>query len=67
MRGDTDFSQTEHLDRWEDRPQVRFIFGIDAMPNLVTLTSRLRRLPLRSWYGRHDERSPLETKKAAAA
>jgi hypothetical protein len=33
-RGDTDFSQTKHLDRW-DRDGVRFIFGIDAMPNLV--------------------------------
>ncbi len=34
LRGDTDFSQTTHLDRW-DRPGLRFIFGIDAMPNLV--------------------------------
>jgi len=34
FRGDTDFSQTKHLDRW-DRADVRFIFGIDAMPNLV--------------------------------
>jgi len=35
-RGDADFSQTRHLDRW-DRADVRFIFGIDAMPNLVAL------------------------------
>ena len=41
LRGDTDFSQTEHLDRWDDRPQVRFIFGIDAMPNLVALAEGL--------------------------
>ncbi len=34
FRGDTDFSQTRHLDRW-DRAGNRFIFGIDAMPNLV--------------------------------
>ncbi len=34
FRGDTDFSQTTHLDRW-DQPGLRFIFGIDAMPNLV--------------------------------
>jgi hypothetical protein len=33
-RGDTDFSQTKHLDRW-DREDNRFIFGIAAMPNLV--------------------------------
>jgi hypothetical protein len=41
LRGDTDFSQTEHLDRWDDRPQVRLIFGIDAMPNLVALADGL--------------------------
>jgi hypothetical protein len=34
LRGDTDFTQTRHLDRW-DRQGVRFIFGIDAMANLV--------------------------------
>jgi hypothetical protein len=39
-RGDTDFSQTRHLDRW-DREDVRFIFGIDAMPNLVALAEGL--------------------------
>ena len=36
LRGDTDFSQTVHLDRW-DRRKVKFIFGMDAMPNLVAL------------------------------
>ena len=34
LRGDTDFTQTEHLDRWDD-DGVRFIFGIDATANLV--------------------------------
>ena len=34
IRGDTDFSQTRHLDRWDGRG-ARFIFGINAMPNLV--------------------------------
>lgn len=33
FRGDTDFSQTKHLDRW-DAAGARFIFGIDAMSNL---------------------------------
>ncbi|MGB2986013.1 MAG: IS1380 family transposase [Phycisphaerae bacterium] len=33
-RGDTDFSQTEHLDGWDEQGR-RFIFGIDAMANLV--------------------------------
>jgi Transposase DDE domain group 1 len=39
-RGDTDFTQTEHLDRW-DQDSIRFIFGIDAMPNLKGLAERL--------------------------
>ena len=34
LRGDTDFSQTAHLDGWDDQPDVAFLFGIDAMPNL---------------------------------
>jgi hypothetical protein len=29
LRGDTDFSQTKHLDRWSVDPRVRFIFGLD--------------------------------------
>jgi Transposase DDE domain group 1 len=37
LRGDTDFSQTEHLDRWNADDRVRFIFGYDAAPNLVAL------------------------------
>src|SRR5215210_2359396 len=35
VRGDTDFTQTTHLDRWDDAGDIRFVFGIDAMPNLV--------------------------------
>jgi len=41
LRGDTDFSQTEHLDRWDEQPDVRFVFGIDAMPKLVALADDL--------------------------
>ncbi len=33
LRGDTDFSQTRHLDRW-DADGVHFVFGYDAAPNL---------------------------------
>ena len=33
LRGDTDFSQTEHLDGWT-RAGVRFVFGYDAAPTL---------------------------------
>jgi hypothetical protein len=50
LRGDTDFSQTEHVDRWDDRAQVRFVFGIDAMPNLVT---RADDLPEGLWKPLH--------------
>lgn len=30
LRGDTDFSQTRHLDRWNADPRVQFIFGLDS-------------------------------------
>jgi hypothetical protein len=40
FRGDTDFSQTQHLDGW-DEEGVRFIFGIDAMANLVRIADSL--------------------------
>ncbi|MFQ5836027.1 MAG: IS1380 family transposase [bacterium] len=40
VRGDTDFSQTKHLDRWDSRG-ARFIFGINAMPNLIGIADNL--------------------------
>jgi hypothetical protein len=45
LRGDTDFTQTRHLDRWDD-DGVRFIFGIDAMANLV---EHANHLPEKAW------------------
>ena len=30
LRGDTDFSQTKHLDRWNADPRVQFLFGLDC-------------------------------------
>jgi Transposase DDE domain group 1 len=30
LRGDTDFSQTKHLDRWSDDERVQFLFGLDC-------------------------------------
>jgi Transposase DDE domain group 1 len=30
VRGDTDFSQTEHLDRWDAPGDIRSLFGFDA-------------------------------------
>ncbi len=41
FRGDTAFTQTEHLDRWDDVGNIRFLFGIDAHPNLVALAGQL--------------------------
>jgi hypothetical protein len=40
LRGDTDFTQTGDLDRW-DSGGVGFIFGIDARANLVALAEGL--------------------------
>jgi len=40
LRGDTDYSQTEHLDRW-DTGGVLFHFGYDARPNLVEIADDL--------------------------
>jgi hypothetical protein len=31
LRGDTDFSQLRHLDRWHEQPDVRFIFGLKVV------------------------------------
>ena len=45
FRGDTDFTQAAHLDRW-DAQGVRFVFGLDAQPNLVSIAQRL---PGRVW------------------
>ena len=39
LRGDTDFSLTAHLDRWDER--CTFIFGVDAMPNLVKMAKEV--------------------------
>ena len=41
LRGDTDFSQTAHLDRWDASRAVRFLFGIDANEALVAMAEAL--------------------------
>jgi hypothetical protein len=46
LRGDTDFTQTAHLDRWDDAGDVQFIFGIDAMSNLYEIAEKL---PKTAW------------------
>ena len=45
FRGDTDFSQTDHLDRW-DTDGVRFVFGYDARANVIREADAL---PTRVW------------------
>ena len=45
FRGDTDFSQTGHLDRW-DADGVRFVFGYDARANVIGCADAL---PGRAW------------------
>ncbi len=45
LRGDTDFSQTEHLDRW-DQDNVVFYFGYDAASNLIEIAENL---PKKAW------------------
>lgn len=53
LRGDTDFSQTQHLDHWDADPRVRFLFGFNAMDNLKQIAEKL---PSRAW--RSLERPP---------
>ena len=45
LRGDTDFSQSEHLDRW-DEDRVQFIFGFDATEKLREIASQM---PKSAW------------------
>ncbi len=40
FRGDTDFTQAAHLDRW-DADGIHFVFGVDAQPNLVERAGQL--------------------------
>ncbi len=42
LRGDTDFTQTKHLDRWDGSGDVTFLFGIDAYPVLNCFSARLQ-------------------------
>jgi len=57
LRGDTDFSQTTELDRW-DEDGVQFVFGIDAMPNLIEIADSLPK----SWWQRLHRRRKHEVK-----
>jgi hypothetical protein len=46
LRGDTDFSQTTHLDRWGSDARVRFLFGLDATAARQVLADDL---PAAAW------------------
>jgi hypothetical protein len=41
LRGDTDFTHTAHLDRWDEQGHG-FIFGMDAHPKVVALAQELK-------------------------
>ena len=60
LRGDTDFSQTEHLDRWHAVREVRFLFGYNALPNLIAIAEEL---PASAWQPlRRPPRYPVKTR-----
>ncbi len=50
LRGDTDFSQTVHLDRWSADQRVQFIFGLDVTAARHVLVDDL---PLSAWEPLH--------------
>jgi hypothetical protein len=71
LRGDTDFSQTRHLDRWDAMGCVRFFFGFDAIPKLREMADELeisqrRRLerPARYRVKTKPRRRPANVKEA---
>ena len=47
VRGDTDFTHTAHLDRW-DAHGTKFILGLDAHAKVVGLAEAL---PAQAWSG----------------
>jgi Transposase DDE domain group 1 len=55
LRGDTDFSQTQHLDHWDADPRLRFIFGYDAKANLIDMAEHL---PESAWKKLHRRQPP---------
>ncbi len=60
LRGDTDFSSTEHLDRW-DTQGVKFTLGYDAWPNLVKIADGLEKT---AWKPLEREKPTAKTQRA---
>lgn len=50
LRGDTDFSQTAHLDRWHEQGDVTFVFGYDCCASLHLIADDL---PPSAWKPLH--------------
>ncbi len=67
LRGDTDFSLTEHFDKWDER--CKFVFGVDARKNLVAIADSIEQeqwqsLPRRPKYEvKTEERNKPENVK----
>lgn len=54
LRGDTDFSQTAHLDGWDD-DGVRFVFGYDASNAMTARADAVEEAEYREFVRRADE------------
>lgn len=71
LRGDTDFSQTEHLDRWHEQGGIQFVFGYDCSHTmqmlgdglLVTSWKKLKR-PVKYEIQTKERRKPRRVKQA---
>lgn len=59
LRGDTDFSQTRHLDRWHEQGDVSFVFGYDKTTNLQATADGLAAADWRELQRR--EKRPVKT------
>jgi Transposase DDE domain group 1 len=59
LRGDTDFSQTQRLDGWDQNPMIRFFFGYDCVPKLVEIADNLAKTAWRPLQRR--SRDPIKT------
>jgi hypothetical protein len=54
LRGDTDFSQTAHLDRWDEQG-VRFVFGYDAREPMIRRADALAEAEYRELVRQADQ------------
>ena len=60
LRGDTDFSQTTHLDRWHAQDDVFFVFGYDRNKSVNALAEDL---PDSAWHKlKRPEKYQVKTK-----